>query len=220
MHSDFWEGPWPLSRSRLGLLVSCATITLVTLAAGPIGGRGSCREYLMCPGSIAFFGPSAVAVWCILNGACWYLVCLVETSGDLAPSSDDDDAVVVRELAVLAWPRENLAAAAIIHLATKLTNLLDPDLNCFLLPSPCTSLKTTSPSASHPAACFFACLPIAIASHSSIPQPQHHQPPHNLKMKTSIALLAVGASFAFSESISDLPPCGVSLHSLLYALFA
>ena len=81
--------------------------------------------------------------------------------------------------------------------------------------SPCTSLKTTSPSASHPA-CFFACLPIAIASYSSsiILQPQHHQPPHNLKMKASIALLAVGASFAIAQSISDLPPCGVSLYSL------
>lgn len=70
-------------------------------------------------------------------------MCLVETSGDLAPHpcswSSDDDAV--RELAscglllvALAWPRENLAAAAMIHLATKLSNLLDPDLNCFLLP--------------------------------------------------------------------------------------
>ena len=81
--------------------------------------------------------------------------------------------------------------------------------------SPCTSLKTTSPSASYPA-CFFACLRIAIASYSSILQPQHHQPPHNLKMKTSIALLAVGASFAVAQSISSLPPCGVSLYSLLY----
>ena len=33
-------------------------------------------------------------------------------------------------------------------------------------------------------------------------------------MKASIALLAVGASFAIAQSISDLPPCGVSLYSL------
>jgi hypothetical protein len=94
--------------------------------------------------------------------------------------------------------------------------LLDPNLYCFLLPpkySPCTPLKATSPSASHPA-CFFACLPIAIASYSSSIL-QHHQPPHNLKMKISIALLVVGASFAVAQSISDLPPCGVSLYTLL-----
>lgn len=39
-----------------GPSVSCATITLVTLAAGPIGGRGSCRECLMCLGSLRFSG--------------------------------------------------------------------------------------------------------------------------------------------------------------------
>ena len=218
MHSDFREG------HGLSLDPAGAFWFLVPQSHWPLRPQG--RECLMCPGSLAFFGSSAVAVWCILNGPCWYLVCLVETSGDLALSSDDDDAVVVRELAACCLlclasrkPGSGLATAAIIHLTTKLSNLFDPDLNCFLFPSPCTSLKTTPPSASHPA-CFFACLPIAIVSHSSILQPQHHQPPHNLKMKISIALLAVGASFAISESISDLPPCGVSLHSLLYALFA
>lgn len=214
MHSDFREGH-DLFRSRRGLLVSSATITLATLAAG----QGVPDvPWLSCVFRVK-------RCRCLVHFK-WSMVCLVETSGDLAPSSDDDDAVVVRELAACCLlclasrkPGSGLATAAIIHLATKLSNLFDPDLNCFLFPSPCTSLKTTPPSASHPA-CFFACLPIAIVSHSSILPPQHHQPPHNLKMKTSIALLAIGASFAFSESISDLPPCGVSLHSLLYALFA
>jgi len=139
-----------------GPLVSSTTITLVTLAAGPIGGRGSCRECLMCPGSLAFFGPSAVAVWCILDGPCWYLVCLVETSGDLAPSSDDDDAVVVRELAACLASRK-LGSGRHHSPRNQAIEFARPRFKLLPAPFSCTSLKTTSPSASHPA-CFF-CLP-------------------------------------------------------------
>lgn len=113
------------------------------------------------PWLFAFFGPSAVAVWCILNGPCWYLVCLVETSGDLAPSSDDDDAVVVRELAACCllclpglektWQRPpSFTSQPSYRICSTRFKLLPA-------PFSCTSLKITSPSASHPA-CLF-CLP-------------------------------------------------------------
>jgi len=147
-------------------------------------------------------------IWCVW----WRLVAILTAC---SWSSDDD---AVRELAACCLPgsgRHHSPRNQAIEFARPRFKLLPAPES-----SPCTSLKTTSPSASRPA-CFFACLPIAIASYSSsILQSQHHQPPHNLKMKTSIALLAVGASFAVAQSISDLPPCGVSLYSLLYALFA
>ena len=68
MQSDFWRGH-PSFQIPPGL---CHNHNLVTLAAGPISGCGSCREYLKCPGSIAFFGPRAVVEWSMRIWCVWW----------------------------------------------------------------------------------------------------------------------------------------------------